>query len=573
MTDVSNEAQALYGAGRAAKNRGDVLAAEQHYRSALELAPRYVEAWISLGVLHRQAGHFAQATDCQRQALRINPDHPAALLNLGSALFELNQFGEAGTVFRRVLELNPRSAEAHNNLAKVLWRDLDMQAAVHWYEALKIRPDYFEAAQALGQCLFSSALYTDAARAYEAASLLQPHDTGMHLSVAGALLAARDYAAARERYERLLRMAPQLARAKAGLAAALAGDGQYTKPLALYREALAIAPDDPWIQGHFSQLLLRSGQFEEGWRHYGYRWRVEETRDGLERGYPQPKWNGETLAGQRLLLISEQGLGDEIMFASTFAEAIAEAAHCVIECDERLEPLFHRSFPDATIIGLHKGDDRRWYRQLGERLDTVPTFDVWTAAGNFAASRRPASATFPRHAGYLRADPQRVAFWQERLRALGPGLNVGLGWRGGTPITNRTGRSLALEQLAPLLREEGVRFICLQYGKCAEELAELEARHGIRVIHWPEALADYDDTAALVTALDLVVSVCSAVVHLGGALGRPVWVMAPRVAEWRYGHEGPGMIWYPSVVVHRQPRDGEWSPVIAQVRKGLRRLL
>jgi hypothetical protein len=300
---------------------------------------------------------------------------------------------------------------------------------------------------------------------------------------------------------------------------------------------------------------------------------MEETRDGLERGYPQPKWSGEPLAGRRLLLISEQGLGDEMMFASTFAEAITEAEHCVIECDERLAGLFSRSFPQATFVGLCKVEERMWFHQLGKRLHALPPFDFWTATGNFVASRRRGKEAFPRHAGYLQADPARVAHWRARLDELGAGRHIGLSWRGGTAITNRTGRSMSLELLAPLLREPGTHFVCLQYGKCAEEITALEASHGIRVHHWPEALADYDETAALVAALDLVISVCTAVVHLAGALGRPVWVMAPQVAEWRYGHQDPSMIWYPSVTVHRQVRDGDWAPVIAQVRKALRHAL
>jgi tetratricopeptide (TPR) repeat protein len=575
MSDVAAEhdADARYRAGRAAKDAGDLAAAERCYQAALALRPEFPDAWISLGILQRQAGRIADAAESQRRALALSPDHPLALLNLGNALFDLEEFAQAGELFRRVLQLNPRSAEAHNNLARVLWRDLDMQASVHWYQALQLRPDYFDAAYALGNCLFRAALYDDAARAYEAASRLQPENASVHLSVAGALLGARRYAAARERYEQLQRIAPTLPRAKAGLAASLAGVGQYSKPLALYREALAAAPDDPWIHGHFSQLLLRSGCYEEAWSLYGYRWRVEETREGLERGYPQSKWVGEPLAGRRLLVISEQGMGDEIMFASTFAEVIAEAAYCLIECDERLEKLFLRSFPEATFVGLPKGQDRRWYRQLSQRLPDLPSFDLWTAAGDLVAHRRRSHDAFPRHGGYLQADPARVAYWRDRLRAAGPGCKVGLSWRGGTPITNKTGRSMSLDLLAPLLREPGVQFVCLQYGECAKEIEAFEATHGVRILHFPEALADYDETAALVVALDLVISVCTAVVHLGGALGRPVWVMAPQVAEWRYGHQGPEMIWYPSVTVHRQVRDGDWAPVISRVRKSLRRML
>jgi tetratricopeptide (TPR) repeat protein len=563
----------LYRNGRIAKQRGDLASAEACYTAAVEQCPDYVDAWISLGILHRQAGRFTQAAECHRQALIYSPEHPLALLNLGSALVDLGEFAQAGALFRRVLQINPESAEAHNNLAKVLWRDLDMQAAGHWMEALRIRPDYFEAAQSLGECLYQAARFDDAVQAFEIASRLQPQDMTTQLLLGRAQLAARQYSVARVHFERLLHLVPDLPRAKAGLAAALAGMGQYTKPLALYRAALAAAPEDPWIAVQYFGLLLRSGDFTEGWRYFDYRSHVDGLSEALERGYAQPKWTGEPLAGKRLLMISEQGLGDEIMFASAFAEAIAEADHCVIECDVRLEALFRRSFPQATFVGIHKGGNRPWTHELAECLGSVPRCDLWTTTGDFVASRRRSRNLFPRHSGYLHADPARVAFWAQRLRESGLALNVGLSWRGGTPISNQTGRTMSLDLLAPLLREPGVRFTCLQYGACAEDIAAFEASHGIRIQHFPEALADYDETAALVAALDLVVSVCTSIIHLGGALGRQVWVMAPLVAEWRYGHEGRAMIWYPSVTIHRQVREGEWGPVIAQVRKDLRRFL
>jgi hypothetical protein len=131
---------------------------------------------------------------------------------------------------------------------------------------------------------------------------------------------------------------------------------------------------------------------------------------------------------------------------------------------------------------------------------------------------------------------------------------------------------LTLEALLPVLRTPGVQFVNLQYTAVDQELAALSARHGVHVLHWPQVIADYDDTAALICALDLVISVCTAVVHLGGALGRPVWVMAPYSPEWRYGHAGPDMPWYPSVRIYRQPGFRLWDAVIHQVANDLHQL-
>lgn len=179
---------------------------------------------------------------------------------------------------------------------------------------------------------------------------------------------------------------------------------------------------------------------------------------------------------------------------------------------------------------------------------------------------------FPRHQGYLRADPERVQYWKDRLAQLGAGPKIGIGWRGGLPHTRFPVRSLSLSQFSPILAVPGVQAVSLQYTNCADEIAAFNAQTQNPVHHWPEAIADYAETAALVSALNVVISVCTAVVHLGGALGRPVWVMAPYVAEWRYGREGPDMIWYPSVRVFRQPKAGGWSPVVSAVRRALDKL-
>ena len=155
--------------------------------------------------------------------------------------------------------------------------------------------------------------------------------------------------------------------------------------------------------------------------------------------------------------------------------------------------------------------------------------------------------------------------WRGRLAALGSGVKVGISWQGGTMKTRRPLRSLLLAQWLPILRAPGVNFVNLQYTDCSQEIAEFKSETGIEVVDWQDARDDYEHTAALVSALDLVISVCTAVVHLGGALSKPVWVMAPYSPEWRYGIAGEKMPWYPSVMMFRQPRYGAWEPVIERV--------
>jgi hypothetical protein len=176
---------------------------------------------------------------------------------------------------------------------------------------------------------------------------------------------------------------------------------------------------------------------------------------------------------------------------------------------------------------------------------------------------------FPRHEGYLQANAERCVMWRERLSALGPGLKVGISWKGGTLLSRSPLRSIPLPEWGPIFDVPGVRFVSLQYGDAAATVRPLAPRHGTRIVHWQEAIDDYEECAALVSALDLVISVQTAVVHLTGALGKPGWVLVPYCPEWRYGAAGNTMPWYPSLRIFRQSSFGDWDPVVATVAREL----
>ena len=180
------------------------------------------------------------------------------------------------------------------------------------------------------------------------------------------------------------------------------------------------------------------------------------------------------------------------------------------------------------------------------------------------------TCALPIYTGYLRADPERIGFWRARLDALGPGPKIGISWRGGTAATRTAQRSLGPADLLPLLGFPVGGFVSLQYDADAAEVAALPTG-GSAVHFWDDALRDYDETAALVCALDLVISVCTAVIHLTGALGRPVWVLVPSIPEWRYGVAGTEMPWYPSARLFRQPPGAAWSVVTREVADALGR--
>lgn len=332
--------------------------------------------------------------------------------------------------------------------------------------------------------------------------------------------------------------------------------GRLPEAFADYDRALALRPDFPLAAFHRGMARLLTADFARGWDDYELR-RLNAGPIPGTAGLA--RWDGSPLAGRTIFIAREQGLGDEIMFASLLPQLLAQPGHCVIECEPRLVPLFRRSFPSATVFASPPGGG------LPSGIAPGPV-DLVADAGGVARFLRRSAGDFPRHDGYLRADPVQVGRWRERLARLGPGLKVALSWTGGVRKTRRALRAIPLHQLLPVLRVGGARFISLQYTpEARDELDALHARHGIKIEHWPEAIDDTDQTAALVCALDLVVSVCTSLVHLGGALGRPVWVMAPLSPEWRYGFAGDSMPWYPSVRLFRQSAYRRWEPVVAAV--------
>jgi hypothetical protein len=271
-------------------------------------------------------------------------------------------------------------------------------------------------------------------------------------------------------------------------------------------------------------------------------------------------WNGAPIPGGTLLITAEQGVGDEIMFASLVGEAASRAGDCVVECDPRLVPLFARSMPRIRVRATPAGS-------AGFQPTLVPDFDEHIAMGSLPRFLRPTLASFPGVRGYLKADARRRDKWKVRLRGLGAELKVGISWRGGRKLETRRTRSTKLEDWLPLFATPDVRFVNLQYGDCAAELARLQEQHGILVHHWADAnpLEDLDEFAAEISALDLVISIDNSTVHMAGALGCPVWTLLPYVPDWRWLLDRDDSPWYHSMRLFRQVRRGCWADVLPAV--------
>lgn len=474
-----------------------------------------------------QSGSYDVALSSCREVIERHPDDADAL-HLAGYLHQLKgEHEDALRYFAQAGLLAPDNAEIHNNHAGSL--------------------------KALGR-------FEQSERYYRRALALEPSFALAHHNYADLLLKLERPAEATARCRAALELEPALAQTCITLGVSLEQQGRYDEAIAAHRETLTRGGNRAAAELGEAVVRLLTGQWQAGWEKYEARLEAPSVHILHER-FDYPRWRGSALARRTLLVAREQGLGDEIMFASCFGEVAGVAGRCLITCDPRLQPLFARSFPLATFYAGSEVELRE--RLAGERVD----FQI--PAGSLPLVFRARSEEFPRHTGFLRADSARIDHWRARLASLGSGRWIGLSWQGGTPGTGRMRRSIALEALRPLFNLPHARFVSLQYGDVDGELAALERRHGIRVEHWPDVIARTDETAALIGALEATVSVCTSVVHLAGALGRPTYVMVPSVPEWRYGAGGEAMPWYPSVRLFRQALPGDWQPVLERVRAAL----
>ncbi len=473
------------------------------------------------------AGEMEAARPLYEELMRRDPDNLDIAYQLGVIYGRTNRLQAASAMLEQVVRTRPHSVDVLNALANAAWLQCRWQDAEQLFRrALEIQPGAVALWANLGLCL---------------------HDAGQ-LDMATQAL------------QRALEIDPRHLDALLNSATVSIDLGQFDTGEALVRKALRIDPDFAEAHSLLAQLLLQRGDVGAGWPEY--EWRLHCADAQPRRDDALSSWNGSADLKRNLVVCAEQGLGDQIMFASCLPDAIARTGHCAVECDPRLAELFARSFPQATFFP-HQTKSGKGWAGLGAKPDCQ------IHLGSLPALFRKQWADFPRHEGYLKPDPARVAFWRDQLAALGSGLKIGISWRGGVPRTRHALRSIPLREWLPLLELTGHSFVSLQYGECRDDIAELASRSGIRLLHWQEALDNYSETAALVGALDLVISVCTSVVHLAGAIGKRAWVLVPVCPEWRYLSTGDRMPWYPAVRLFRQHTLGDWQPVIAAVRDRL----
>ena len=474
------------------------------------------------------SGDLAGAERIAREVLTHEPLNVDALHLLGLACRKAEKAEDAVEAFRRTTELRPDRPVYHFELGIALKLLGDLDAAyVAYGKALELDPTMQQALVNAGAALDDMGRHEEALVLYLKALDLKPRCVITHLNIGNAYQALGNFELALDHYDR-----------------ALSGD-----------------PENSHARWNRAMANLRCGRFQEGWQDYEWRTAAGETKLDL---YPQTEWDGSSLAGKTLLVHAEQGVGDEILFASCYHDLIARARQCVFVCEPRLAGLFRRSFPQAAIYG-HR---RRHERNPCEVAEPV---DFQIAAGSIPRFLRGSVESFPQRTHYLLADAAKRELWKDRLDALGPGLKIGISWRAGGKPAEQARRTTGLFQWRGLLSLPGTHFVNLQYGDAADDIAEARDRFGVEIHDWPDAdaLTDLDGLAAQIAALDLVIAVGNTTVHLAGSLGVPAWSLLPANPSWRWMSGVDAVPWYSSVRLFRQSRNESWKPVFDRVRREL----
>ncbi|HUB26664.1 MAG TPA: tetratricopeptide repeat-containing glycosyltransferase family protein [Tepidisphaeraceae bacterium] len=463
------------------------------------------------------------------------------IVNLALQQHRAGRPDAAVEMLRQAASQHPDSAEVFGAMGAILLQTNDAKAAVlALQKAVALRPDYAAAYSNLGNALCAVHAFDLAVQALNKAIALKSDFSGAHYNLGMAMenLGRFDLAAAA--YEQALRLDPGYADAANNLANVLQSAGRLDEAIAAYRRAVEMRPQFAWAHWNLGLALLARGEYAEGWREF--EWRLKVNEPGHPRpNFSQPRWDGGELCGRRILLWTEQGFGDMIQFARYIALVVARGGKPIIYCPNNLVRLFQR-FGGVEVL---------------ERGQPLPAFDVECPLMSLPLVVGTTMQTIPDSVPYLSGE---VEMWGSRLIADGR-RRVGLAWSGRRLPDPR--RTVPAEQLLPLAAARGVRWISLQR-------AEAETPHSLppaelAMDDWTGELRDFADTAALVHHLDLVITIDTAVAHLAGAMGKPVWLMLPLVADWRWTPSGESTPWYRSMRLFRQERFGDWAAPIRRI--------
>ena len=525
---------------------------------------------LKRGVRKIQEGEYREGAKLGLSALDITPDFALANHVTAIALDKMGVASIALELYERALNLDPSDPEIYQNLGLLAWRMELYDVAEKFFRIFcRMMPNVVEGPNNLACVLRDKGQFDGAIEVLRSAIYGNQESALLWNSLGTVMMEQTNFANAILFYEQALQIEPEMARAFHNIGYCLATEGDHEKGLAALEKGLSLGtlPDNEKAESEHARAvsLIGLGRLDEAWEAYECR-NNPRYAGSTTFSIPLKKWDGEPLEGKKILVVGEQGLGDEIMFMNMghdLIEHLGPEGALTIGVVPRLAPLFERSFPKATIT------KHSTVRSNGMPMRGCPlikdwdTYDYWAPMASMLRVLRTSIDAFPKTKGYLTPDADRVAHWKNELAKLGDGFKAGLLWKSMLMSAKRSKYYSPFAQWKKTLQTEGVTWINLQYGDCADDLARAEKEFGVKVHQLDIDLKDnLDDLAALCVALDLVVGPMNATTNIAAGSGaRTAIIGAPNAWPYLGTHQLP---WYPTATVFSPDTISDWKPAMAK---------
>lgn len=526
---------------------GNLGQAEHICGELLNIEPDNVGVLYCLAGIKYQKKNYDGAIELMKKCHKLNPSDAEVLNNLGLVLQETGQVDEAIVYYEEALYHDPRLCSAHYNLGIAFQRKEQYDKAISCYQrTLECDPDFTDAYYNLGIAFQENGQYDKATDCYQEALRHNPENADLYFNLGISFQKKARIDEAIGFYRKAIALNPGHVDVFNNLGLALTERGEIDQALTCYERALLL--DGTYAKTHWNMALtlLLSGNFKQGWKEYEWRWKTDHPIF-QPRNFSRPLWDGGDVKGITILLHAEQGFGDTIQFVR-YAPLVAErGARVILTCPEELKTLVE------NVEGV---------RQVIAYNEKLPEFDTYCPLVSLPLVFDTQLESIPARIPYIKVAPELKEKWSGGIQRDVSQLNVGLVWATG-PRRLAQKKSFPLATFSPLAQFDHIAFYSLQKGEAAKQAQD--PPDCMKLIDYTEDIHDFSDTAAFIENLDLVISVDTAVAHLAGALGKPVWTLLPFAPDWRWMLNRGDSPWYPTMRLFRQPSPGDWESVITRV--------
>ena len=547
--------------GIALKEQGKFEEAIQVYETCISVKPNIAEVYNNMGCALRDQKNIKKAIQAFRKSISLKPDYAEAYYNIANTYKEIGKNDEAINAFNKCISLKPFYAEAYNNLGITYVSQSKHYMAIETYKkSISLIPNFAESYCNLGNALQHQGRLEEAIDAYKNFIKLKPNYAEVYSYMGGALKDLGKFQEAINACQKCISIKPNYADAYINMGNILKDQGKLNEAINKYNKAISLKPDYAEAHQNLSYALLNNNKLKEGLDEYEWRWKT--TKGFLrQRFFSKPLWNKEIeLKGKCLLLWSEQGIGDTINWSSCLHLLNSKAHYCILECQEKLIPLFRRSFPNINVKAENRDIDE-------ERND----FDFHLPMGSVYKQCIKEIIRNPKVDQYLIPDSTRVKFWKKRLRTLGNGPYIGISWKSSNMSIGRIPNYAPISEWFPILKIPGITFINLQYNNFKDDLANIQNKLGVKVHNFNDLdhYDDIDDVAALCKALDMVISTKMTVPLISAAVGTPTKLLNWKQSSWNNILENPRSS---SVDIFEKNTCEPWNKTISLIAKDIYKL-